>query len=128
MGTRSTTKIYDGNDLILSLYKQYDGYPDGWGKELKDFLKSGKFTNGFSSTDANSSTVFNGIGCFALQLVSHFKGGCGGLYATTAEDSQAYNYVIRYIHNEKETNLGNKGDKITIECKEDKKFKEIIEL
>ena len=39
MGTRSTTKIYEDGKLILALYKQYDGYPEGWGKCLKEFLK-----------------------------------------------------------------------------------------
>ncbi len=127
MGTRSTTKIYNGNDLILSLYKQYDGYPDGLGKELKDFIKSGKFTNGFGSSD--EGVVFNGVGCFALQLVSHLKKGVGGLYATTANDSQAYNYTIKYVHNEKQDgHIGVKGDKLIIECKEDEKFKEVIKL
>lgn len=120
MGTRSTTKIYDGKYLILSLYKQYDGYVEGWGKELKDFIKSGEFVNGFGLED--NRTIFNGIGCFALQLVEKFKQGTGGLYATTKDDTQEYNYKITYKHskNDKDT------DKIIIKCEEDKYYYEEI--
>jgi len=131
MGTRSTTKIYevyeDDNrkkhkELILSLYKQFDGYTAGWGKDLKEFIKSGKFVNGYSL--ASDERQFNGIGCFALQLVKEFKDGVGGLYATTKEDSQEYNYSIIY-------DVGNYDDRkatLTIECEENKKFKEVIEI
>ena len=92
MGTRSTTKIYDNGKFILALYKQYDGYTDSWGEDLKNFIKSGKFVNGYSVCDDKQ---FNGIGCFALQLVSEFKEGVGGLYATTEDDFQEYNYKRR---------------------------------
>lgn len=95
MGTRSTTKIYDerGN-LLLALYKQYDGYLSGWGEDLKYFIRKSKFVNGFNET---SKYIHNGVGCFALQLVKNFKDGTGGLYATTEDDKQAYNYTIRFL-------------------------------
>ena len=112
MGTRSVTKLYNEGKLLLALYKQYDGYTDSWGKELKDFLKSGEFVNGFSRTDKKQ---FNGMGCFALQLVKEFKEGVGGLYATTKDDSQEYNYKIEKV-----------GDIITISCEEEEEFKEEI--
>ena len=122
MGTRSTTKIYDNNELILSLYKQYDGYIDGWGKKLKQFIKSGKFVNGIKFSNSTEKQ-FNGIGCFALQLVNEFKKGVGDIYATTEQDIQEYNYIINYI-----TDISNNPKRIEIYCEEDETYKEIIDL
>jgi len=119
MGTRSTTKIYQDGKLVLALYKQYDGYPEGWGKDLKGFLKSKRFVNGFSMD--NKDRVFNGICDFALQLVCRFKEGAGGLYATTEDDSQQYNYVIEFISADPET-CGR--SKVVVSCKEDDSFYE----
>lgn len=114
MGTRSTTKIYDQGNLVLALYKQYDGYTEGWGKELKEFIKSGTFVKGISYREEKQ---FNGMGDFALQLVVEFKEGVGGLYATTEEDSQEYNYKIEL-----------NGDKLSITCEEEESFNEITDI
>lgn len=97
MGTRSTTKIYQDGKLLLALYKQYDGYTDAWGQDLKNFIRSGKFVNGFSRTDEKQ---FNGAGDFALQLIKEFKTGVGDLYATTEDDNQEYNYIIEFENTE----------------------------
>ncbi len=78
--------------MLLALYKQYDGYPDGWGQELKGFFHKGVFVNGFNGT--KGGLEFNGVGDFALLLVKEFKQGTGGLYATTESDRQEYNYII----------------------------------
>lgn len=95
MGTRSTTKIYnERGQLLLALYKQFDGYIEGgWGEDLKNFIKESKFVNGFNERD---NKIHNGPGCFALQLVKEFKETTGGLYATTEDDVESYNYVIRF--------------------------------
>jgi len=78
MGTRSITIVRNQNkNNILTMYKQYDGYPSGLGIELKDFIESGTIVNGIGMNDKN---VFNGISCFAAQLVAHFKDGPGGIY------------------------------------------------
>lgn len=114
MGTRSTTKMYDEDRLLLSLYKQWDGYTEDWGECLKSFIKSGNFVNGYTQSKEKQ---FNGMGCFALQLVAKFKDGVGDLYATTEDDTQEYNYTIT-----------KKGNKIIIECQEEPNFKEVIEV
>jgi hypothetical protein len=118
MGTRSTTKVYENGKLILALYKQYDGYPNGWGKELLEFINSGIFVNGIneSKLPRNKSYMFNGIGDFALQLVCHFKEGSGGMYATTEGDSQEYNYKIEY-NNKPDGKAG-----VIVSCDEDENF------
>ena len=79
MGTRSITCVLDDRgNKIIEMYKQYDGYPSGLGKELVDFINGGVITNGISM--AETRVVFNGIECFAAQLVAHFKSGAGGIY------------------------------------------------
>jgi len=97
MGTRSTTKIYRKfkgyEELVLSLYKQYDGFVENWGKDIKDFFKEGKVCSGIPFDDSDT-LYFNGVGDFALLLVKEFKTESGDLYATDSEDIQEYNYKI----------------------------------
>ena len=102
MGTRSitTVKDKDGNKII-EMYKQFDGYPDGLGQELNDFINSGKMVNGIG----RDNKVFNGISCFAAALVEHLKDGPGGIYlhapsnnSFTAKD-YADKYGIDYYYN-----------------------------
>jgi hypothetical protein len=124
MGTRSTTKIYEDGQLLLAIYKQFDGYPDGWGQQLKDFLHSGVFVNGFNFNDTKGGFEFNGVGDFVLLLVKEFKEGTGGLYATTEENEQEYNYVIEFDHNEKDYGKM----KYSIRCKEEESYLEEGEI
>lgn len=47
MGTRSIAKVFnEQGDVLLSMYGQYDGYPDGHEQDLIDFLKPIKLVNG----------------------------------------------------------------------------------
>lgn len=97
MGTRSLTKVFEDGRAILCMYRQMDGYPSGHGKELSDFLNSGKLVNGIGSADKGK--VFNGIGCLAAQMVMEFKTthGVGGIYIQhpeTVDAGQDYEYHI----------------------------------
>jgi hypothetical protein len=79
MGTRSMTSVKDEyGDKIIEMYKQYDGYPEGMGEQLKQFIKSGTLVNGIPVGE--NKKFFNGMECFAAQLVSHFKQSSGGVY------------------------------------------------
>lgn len=95
MGTRSLTFVYDEEGrTLISMYRQYDGYPSGHGKELAEFLEPITMVNGIGATD---NKIANGPGCLAAQLVAHFKDGPGGIYLvpTTAVDcGQDYEYHI----------------------------------
>ena len=95
MGTRSLTRVNSGKSKILNMYRQFDGYLSGHGKELFDFLDGMKMINGISGQKAGEAA--NGAGCLAAQLVSKFKTGIGEfyLYPVDATDcGQEYEYVI----------------------------------
>ena len=105
MGTRSLTRVIevwnDDNgkqkqEKLLTMYRQFDGYPSGHGQELADFIKSGIVVNGISCNE--TSKVFNGAGCFAAQMISHFKGDSAGgfyIYSNSAKDvGEEYEYHV----------------------------------
>jgi len=97
MGTRSLTFVYDEQDIIINMYRQYDGYPSGHGLELAEFLAGfDAITNGLQVGETRK--VANGMGCLAAQLVSNFKGDGPGqfyLYPATATDcGQDYEYHV----------------------------------
>lgn len=108
MGTRSLTFVYDKDGKkLINMYRQYDGYPSGHGKDLAEFLEPITMVNGIGMTEA---VIANGPGCLAAQLVAHFKDGPGGIYLeqTTAVDcGQDYEYHIA-THGE--------GTGLTITC------------
>jgi len=115
MGTRSLTKVIttweDTNGKkqrkpITCMYRQYDGYLDGHGKELAEWLSGYTIVNGIPMD--KSEPMFNGMDCLAAQMFVHFKAnGCkedgtpvsspGGIYCMhpDAEDCwEEYLYEI----------------------------------
>ena len=104
MGTRSLTIFKDGSDEIAVLYRQFDGYPSGHGKELRDYLK--KFsgvTNGIAIGEKKKTA--NGMSCLAAQVIAHFKTDVGGFYlypAGTRDAGEEYRYTV-YSNGEPET-------------------------
>ena len=105
MGTRSLTRVFETHKdekknkqvkvQLVNMYRQYDGYPEGHGTELADFLKGGKVVNGIGYDEKN--IVFNGAGCLAAQMIAHFKNGAGGFYieSITAKNcGQEYEYEV----------------------------------
>jgi hypothetical protein len=106
MGTRSTTHIYNGSKSsdkrMVSIYKQFDGYLSGYGKELFKFLDGYEVLNGYTQDHEKSDKKYaNGMDCLGLQLIAHFKqkNKIGGYYLTTANDSQEYDYHIYFVDN-----------------------------
>jgi hypothetical protein len=91
MGTRSTyrvieewtddrpeAKVKKGQNKLVLLYAQFDGYPEGHPMDTAEWLASGRVVNGFSPSE--EGLKFNGAGCLAAQLVAKFKDGVGGYY------------------------------------------------
>ena len=102
MGTRSITRVID-NDWgretpLVTIYRQYDGYPEGHGKDVVDFITSRQFVNGYNDRFAE----FNGAGCFAAALIAWLKTegegkiSAGGVYlhAPNLEAKEEFNYTI----------------------------------
>jgi len=98
MGTRSTIKFIERNDsndtVIASIYQQFDGYPDGVGAHLFEFLNSFTIVNGLGM-DNNQNTA-NGPGCLAAQFIAKSKVAPGGFYMTGPNDNQEYNYSVYF--------------------------------
>ena len=101
MGTRCLTVfVEENNDEICVLYRQMDGYPDGHGKELADFLLDMKITDGLTFS---SSKTANGMSCLAAQVIAYFKTCAGGFYlhpAKTRDCWEQYIYTIKLSNGE----------------------------
>lgn len=102
MGTRSLTFMYEEFDSevpFVCIYRQFDGYPEGHGVDLANFINSKRLVNGYSGSDTMETTA-NGIGCLAAQLVMTLKErfGLGGIYLhfpdLNADHWQDYEYHI----------------------------------
>lgn len=100
MGTRSITTIIEtvaGTPRkITTIYRQYDGYPSGHGKELFEFLKNMRICNGYGSEQKGGKWA-NGAGCLAAQLIKKLKDDIGGIYIEaprTRLDGEDYGYEI----------------------------------
>ena len=97
MGTRSLTVFQDedGTEIVV-LYRQYDGYPSGHGKELCEFLAPFEMTQGLHA----QGTTANGMGCLAAQVIAHFKTAAGGFYlypAKTRGADEEYIYTVKLV-------------------------------
>jgi hypothetical protein len=99
MGTRSLTYFYQYGEKepFFCFYRQYDGYPTGYGKELSEFLAPFTLVNGYQM-NMKGGKFANGMGCLAAQAVTHFKEDIGGIYIHSpklGQDSgQEYEYHI----------------------------------
>ena len=106
MGTRSITTIIDhqfGKDTknakICTMYRQYDGYPSGHGRELHAFLSDLALCNGLGGKPPKGKIWANGAGCLAAQMIAYFKSQPGGIYMTaprTKLDGEDYGYEVTF--------------------------------
>ena len=105
MGTRSNTIFFDGRHKVLNMYRQFDGYVSGHGKELALCLAGYTIVNGFGESN---QTTANGMGCLAAFVVSRFKKHTGNIYLAPMNDGgNDYTYLIK---------MTKKGLKITVMC------------
>ena len=97
MGTRSLTHVLDeDNNTIITLYRQYGGYPDGHGADIYNQFGNLTIINGIGMGQS-APEYANGIGCFAAQLVAHFKKGIGGIYLYKPNSSDCWEDYTYYI-------------------------------
>lgn len=99
MGTRSTITFYRAEEDVrvpyTTIYQQNDGYIDGVGKELCEWLSKQTMINGIS--DYGIPNICNGVGDLIAQYIARFKNGVGDLYVYPTgkmEDYCDYNYSV----------------------------------
>lgn len=102
MGTRSLTVFHDEYDdaEIVVMYGQFDGYPEGHGKELHKFLDDMHITNGIPP-ELEGKRIANGMGCLAAQTIAHFKTGVGNFYLYPAGTRNAHEEYIYHVRKDK---------------------------
>ena len=102
MGTRSTITFYckDINSTreipYVRIYQQFDGYLEGVGMKLIDWLDRKTIVNGISEYTPD---IANGPSCLVAQYIRDFKTKAGGLYIepiTTDLSVTDYNYDVIY--------------------------------
>ena len=99
MGTRSLTVFNNemDNEEIVVLYRQYDGYPTGHGRDLHRFLKKMEIVNGISNNEKRR--IANGMGCLSAQIVAYLKEAPGDFYlhsAGTRDIGEEFIYTLYY--------------------------------
>lgn len=105
MGTSSITHVFNEDGVLLvSLQGQMDGYLEGHGKELVDFIDGKKIINGITP-GKDLSNSFNGMECLAAALVAHFKTSIGDYYLAVPVDEMEdelddYVYRVKLIKNQ----------------------------
>lgn len=83
MGTRALIHIHDDRDpktIICTIYRQYDGYLEGLGKQLANFVADREIVNGYQPDKHTKENAANGMSCLAAQLVGHLKEDIGNVY------------------------------------------------
>jgi len=101
MSTRSITIVYNNDSQpLVCLYRQFDGYPSGHGKELADFLTPVTLVtpvNGIGLTAKRTAKrTADGMDCLAAQLVAHFKKEVGGFYLMPLVKNPDYGQEYEY--------------------------------
>ena len=99
MGTRSLTVFNNemDNEEIVVLYRQYDGYPTGHGRDLLSFLNNMEIVNGINNNEERK--IANGMGCLSAQVVAYLKEAPGNFYlhsAGTRDIGEEFIYTLYY--------------------------------
>ena len=107
MGTRALTFVYsENNKPLVNLYRQYDGYPSGHGRELAEFLDGFEIVNGIGR---ETTRIANGMGCLAAQVVAHFKDSVGGFYIHSVESTECGQDYEYHVYKGEVTHLDEEG-------------------
>lgn len=103
MGTRSIVQFQENGEPIVSVYQQYDGYPEGVGKKLYEFLKDFTIVNGIRLDEDRQ--IANGMSCLAAQFIAEFKTGVGSLYIVPIGQTEEYNYIVDFSTDDDEMTI-----------------------
>lgn len=78
MGTRCLTILKSEKQEIAVLYRQSDGYIDGHGRALAEYLSNFTVVNGIGFDIPKKAA--NGANCLSALIVMHFKSEIGQFY------------------------------------------------
>lgn len=84
MATRASIIMKENGKPMMAVYKHWDGYPDGLGKDLKTIIDGGRLTNGLGM-NSELGKVFNGAGCLFASIIAILKQNPGDVYITSLE-------------------------------------------
>lgn len=98
MGTRSLTHMVEDNEILVTIYRQYDGYLNGHGMDLAEFLNDISIVNGISGT---TNKIANGMGCLSAQILAHLKKEPGNIYVYPPNSKDCWEEFTYYIYNNK---------------------------
>jgi hypothetical protein len=100
MGTRSLTHIYNNDGaLLLTMYRQFDGYPEGMGLDLAKFISQFTIVNGIGSDQEGK--IANGMGCLAAQLIAELKDCVGNVYIYPPNSKDCWEEFTYHIFKDK---------------------------
>ena len=110
MGTRSLTRIIPRQDGLsfneghkeiemayVNMYRHLDGYPEGHGLDLAEFLKDVELINGVPLAK-KTRYMANGSGCLAAQMVKHFKEDIGYIYLYPHDNESGWEDYIYTVY------------------------------
>jgi hypothetical protein len=98
MGTRARINIVEDGKILVSIYRQMDGYPSYLGNLLKHFCQNMKIINGISGEKMGYAA--NGMGCFAAQLIASMKTDIGGIYirdTSPSSQGEEFSYTLSQV-------------------------------
>lgn len=112
MGTRSLTHVHEGDRgsaILVTIYRQYDGYPSGMGADIKAATNGGKMilTNGISN-GFKPETHANGANELAAKLVVALKEphDSGNVYLYRPGSLDVGEEYIYHVYRRKEGDIG----------------------
>lgn len=102
MATRASIIMKEEGQPLMAIYKHWDGYPSGLGKQIEDIIAGGKIVNGLS-VDSKLGEVFNGAGCLFATMIAKLKENPGDVYITSLDsvgnNGEEYIYEIDVQNN-----------------------------
>ena len=122
MGTRSLiyfqARDSDGKVVIyVVIYQQYDGYPEGVGATLAEFLSKVNLVNGFTRKDEEEKEriVCNGFDDLVARFIAQHKSGVGGFYIYPAVPDMIEEFVYHVTNTDEGIRISiNSGKEMNI--------------
>ena len=97
MGTRCLMRVFDGDEKLCAIYRHFDGYPEGHGRELADWIAQLRLVNGYSSASTlRRNVMVNGAGRMAALICSRFEENDVSIMPVDIVDcGQEYEYWVK---------------------------------